>query len=229
MDAIILAAGRNQRLDSHIDPFTKPLLKPDGDDRSLVFNAVVLARWTGVERPVVVVSPYNAAAIHEELRAQPVDMVIQREPLGPGDALRIGLAWKPGELSDRVLVLLADNTMTQGDIASVTQLGCAIGVRDMHHDEAERFTWYDPDEHRWREKEPVPDRLPKVHCWVGPFVGNRKAMEYVLRHALPVNGEYLIGPYLDELTGGGYHIRVTSQDVGTTDSYLRFKRGEREL
>lgn len=227
MDAVILAAGRNERLANYVPAFHKPLLPLVGTITSLLHNAVQLA-MLHAERPVVVASPVNAYDISRDLAGLPVDIVIQRVPTGPGDALRLGLALKVGEpSSDRVLVLLSDNTLTQDDVSAVClDHKTAIGCRSMHHDEAERFTWYDADEYRWREKERVPDRLPQVHCWVGPFVGYRKEMEHVLRHAPPVNGEYLIGPYLDELTNRGTRVQVSSRDVGTEESYLTYMKGE---
>ena len=221
MDAVILAAGRNQRLLAHVPEFHKPLIRLG--ENSLVRNAVRQARWADVERPVVVVSPSNAYAVSEELKDDPVDLVIQREPAGPGDALRLGLAWKPQRMSALVLVLLADNVMTNEDVLSVTSIR-GIGVRHMHHDEAARFTWYDPDQRRWREKEPIPDRLPEVACWVGPFVGLRVLMEHVLRYVGPINGEYLIGPYLSELTDNAHQVPVSSHDIGTEESYLNYLR-----
>jgi hypothetical protein len=222
VDAVILAAGRNVRLSDLVHEFHKPLI--ERGDSSLIRDAVELAHMAGVERPVVVVSPVNAAAIDQSLNGKAADLVVQRYPAGPGDALRVGLAFKPGEPSDRVLVLLSDNVTHYDDVANVCAID-GIGVRWMHHDEAERFTWYDADERRWREKEPVPNRLPQVACWVGPFVGHRVQMEHVLRHALPINGEYLIGPYLDQLTNRGRMVKVTSRDVGTPESYQDYVKG----
>lgn len=221
MDAVILAAGLNARLRNYVPEFHKPLLPLTGQ-LSLLRNAVQLAMAQGVERPVVVASPTNAYVLNQDLTGLPVDMVIQREPIGPGDALRLGLSLKV-QTSERVLVLLSDNTLTHDDVTSVC-MEEGIGVQSMHHDEAARFTWYDPDERRWREKEPIPSRLPKVNCWVGPFVGNRKTMERVLRRVDPINGEYLIGPHLNELTVNGHHVFVTSRDVGTEEAYLHYLR-----
>lgn len=233
MDAVILAAGRNTRLTNYLPEFHKPLLPSMTTDylknpKSLLRNAAELAIEAGVERPVVVASPLNAFALHKDLEGLPVDMVVQREPKGPGEALRVGLAFKENDHpSSRVLVLLSDNTMTSHDVYLVCETGeYTIGVRSLHHDEAGRFTWYDPDERRWREKESIPDRLSKVDCWVGPFMGDRDAMEYELRKAKPINGEYLIGPHLDRLTNVGYRVPVSSRDVGTEESYLAYMKGE---
>ncbi len=226
MDAVILAAGQNTRLLNYVPAFHKPLL-PHSITESLLRNAVRLAIAQGVERPVVVASPANAYEVSRDLAGLPMDIVIQRVPTGPGEALRLGLALNVGTPSSRVLVLLSDNTLTQDDVSAVClDHKTAIGCRTMPIDEAERFTWYDADEYRWREKEKVPNRLAHgVPCWVGPFVGMRAKMETVLRFARPINGEYAIGPHLDDLTDKGIRVQVSSQDVGTEESYLAYVRG----
>jgi hypothetical protein len=224
MDAIILAAGRNARLTNYVPAYHKPLIPLPSGQSSLLRNAVELAMLQNVERPVVVASPRNAFEVDRDLAGLPVDMVIQRVPTGPGDALRLGLALKVVRPSERVLVLLSDNTLNNEDISHVCRVG-GIGVHAMHHDDAEHFTWYDPDERRWREKESIPDRLPQVACWVGPFVGYRTEMEDVLNTVEPINGEYLIGPHLTRMTHGAPHIRVSSMDVGTEESYLDYMKG----
>lgn len=226
MDAVILAAGQNTRLTNYVPAFHKPLL-PHSHTESLLRNAVQLAIAQGVRRPVVVASPANAYELDRDLTGLPVDFVIQRMPAGPGDALRLGLALKVSRYPDsKVLVLLSDNTLTRDDVYNVcAKFDTAIGCRRMPVDEAARFTWYDPDERRWREREPIPDRLAHgVDCWVGPIVGYRQQMEKVIERATPINGEYLIGPHLDALTSGGKPVLVSSLDVGTEESYLDYMR-----
>lgn len=230
MDAVILAAGRGTRATGVTSEFHKPLLTMGpvvGEYPTLLRNAVECAHNIGVARPIVVASPANVLEIDHDLRGIPVDIVIQRLPIGPGDALRVGLGFKPGEPSKRVLVLLADNVQSIDDVVAVSTHGdTAVGVRRYAIDEANRFTWHDPDQRRWREKETPPDRLAHgVNCWVGPFVGYRENMEHVLSYALPINGEYAIGPHLNELTNFGRQVFVRSHDVGTTEAYLAYLRG----
>lgn len=235
MDAVILAAGRGARVGTYAREFEKPLLPmgPVVDEfPSLILNAVRLARAVGVDQPVVVVAPSNAYAIDRELRNVPANMVIQRKPEGPGDALRIGLSVKPQTPSDRVLVLLADNAMSIDDVQRVSSRSRGetnVGVRTLTRDEATRFTWYDPDNRCWREKIAPPKHLTEVQCWVGPFVGWRPHMESTLRYAFPFNGEYLIGPHLSEFmhrTTYSAHVEVGSIDVGTNEAYREFVKGE---
>lgn len=227
MDAVILAAGRGERISSLVPPFRKPLIKVNGVP--LVRTAVELAISVGVENPVVVAAPINAYDVDTALSGLPATIVIQRKPYGPGDALRVGLQVRNLSLgSYRVLVLLSDNVVTYADVNSVVQHEVAIGVQPMLRTAAERYTWFDPDLQDWFEKVKIPDG-ELVDCWVGPFVGWRSKMERVLREtcddARRRNVEALIGPYLGRMTNENTtpRVHVMSVDIGTPESYRAVK------
>lgn len=226
MDAVILAAGRGERLRDLAPAFHKPLLPIDGTP--LVCRAVDLAYRAGVEWPVVVVAPQNAEIISSVLGPnRPVVMIVQRQegvPQGPGHALMVGLqAHTRPASSERVLVLLADNVTQPSDVTNVAQHKTAVGVKSIPRGDAGRFTRY--EDGRWVEKVPVFPRGDDVLCWVGPFVGWRANMERVLHtidnERAPGHAEMLIGPYLGDFMFENQHhlVEVSSYDVGTLGSY----------
>jgi len=227
VDAVILAGGRGQRVAGITKLFHKPLLEIEGEP--LLLRAVRQARSLGVEVPVVVTSPAIATLVAQVLGDVPANLIIQREPLGPGDALRVGLQVRNRSVgSYRVLVLLSDNYTSDADLTAVCSHEVAVGVHTTPRTEAQRFTWYDPDRGAWIEKKTIPDGSP-VECWVGPFVGWRSKMERVMSRVCETRkfngGEALIGPYLGEMTNETRTVRVevSSIDVGTVESYRAVK------
>lgn len=218
MDAVILAAGRGERLRDLTPAFHKPLLPIDGVP--LVCRAVDLAEEVA-DRVVVVVAPSNAEAISGALgRDRDVTLIVQREPRGPGDALLVGLqvCIKP-----RVLVLLSDNVVSLSDVVGVCDAGTGVGVKTMPRADAQRFTRF--EDGRWIEREPLAPYGPPVPCWVGPFVGMREKMTNVLNRVSGHTGsdtEVLIGPYLADMMASDYaRVPVDSFDVGTLATYPR--------
>lgn len=227
MDAVILAGGRGERMTPIIARYMKPLLTVNG--APLVRSAVELAVSAGVEEPVVVTSPFNTQDIAAALTGLPAALVVQRRPLGPADALRVGLkVHNVNGGSYRVLVMLSDNVMTLDDVRFVVRHETAIGVAVKPRSEAKRFTWFDPRVQDWREKIDIPDGDP-VECWVGPFVALRSRMNRVVsevcKFSLAGSTEALIGPNLGLMTDGKNtpRIPVSSVDVGTPESYSQVK------
>jgi NDP-sugar pyrophosphorylase family protein len=223
VDAVILAGGRGTRMMGTAPEYHKPLLPIDGVP--LVCRAVDLAIEAGVKCPVVVVSPHNAEAICGALGDRQAAIVIQRQPLGPGHALLLGLLLKvaPYSESDRVLVLLSDNLSTDHDIEVVNQHTTAVGVRTIDRNQAHRFTRYEND--RWIEKKSIgsTEGAPFA-CWVGPFIGWRPNMTKALANAFNNrvdDSELLIGPYLKLFMTNHKDVlqHVSSLDVGTIEDY----------
>lgn len=218
MDAVILAAGRGERLRDLTPRFHKPLLPIDGVP--LVCRAVDVASEVA-DRVVVVVAPANAEAISGALGQREVSLIIQRYPLGPGHALLTGLSLCQDE---RVLVLLSDNVVTLNDVKRVTSLSSTgVGVKYMPRREAHRFTRY--VDNLWQERVPLSPYGDDVACWVGPFVGLRGKMWTTLKHVVANtlsegDDEILIGPHLEDFMGDDYRqVPVDSYDVGTLESY----------
>lgn len=227
MDAVILAAGRGERVRDLAPEFHKPLLPIDGTP--LVCRAVDLALEAGVHTPVVVVAPSNAEAISGALEDRSAQLIIQREPRGPGHALLVGLSVYPRgahRAADRVLVLLSDNVVSRADVEAVSACETAIGTKKIERREAHRFTRFENNE--WVEKKSIGklDGSP-FECWVGPLVVWRsntvKALQLVCEE-FDGSGEVLIGPYLRSFMTLGNHVLVpvSSFDVGTIESYRRY-------
>jgi UTP-glucose-1-phosphate uridylyltransferase len=234
VDAVILAGGRGSRMFGATPEYYKPLLRVDGTP--LVVSAVRLALAAGVVQPVVVVAPQNAEAIANVLDTEKATLIVQREPLGPGHALLLGLTVTPhvnAGASTRVLVLLSDNIMSIEDVKAVTAHDAAVGIRRVEHADAARFTRF--ENNRWVEKTPLPntedDDPAPVPCWVGPFVAPRYSLVRTLSGLLerhdPEAGEVAIGPHLNQLLGvlPGQQpqlVSVNAHDVGTIEAFYQY-------
>jgi len=115
MDAVILAAGFGTRLRPHTLTMPKPLLPVQG--RPIL--DWIIGALPPVDRLVVVVN-YLAEQIDAYLRTQRHvknwTTVRQEVPRGTGDALRV---CRPHILSDRLLVLNADDLYSAEDLATL--------------------------------------------------------------------------------------------------------------
>lgn len=226
MDAIILAGGRGTRVMELAPEFHKPLLPVNGIP--MVTLAVDLALRAGVTCPVVVVAPANAEAICGALDGRPAFVVIQRQPLGAGHALLLGLqaSPRPSVDCDRVLVLLSDNVSTDADVSSVMQHPTAVGIQYIERVNAFRFARLN-DDGQWCEKERLKLVGPPVACWVGPFIGWRSNMNRVLAAAVAArkpDEEVYVGPHLGRFMYNETKcplVPVDSLDLGVTDEYRR--------
>lgn len=228
MDAIILAGGRGTRVRDLAPEYHKPLLPVDGVP--MVTLAVDLALRAGVTCPVVVAAPANAREICRALDGRPAFVVVQRQPLGAGHALLLGLQASPRPFvdCDRVLVLLSDNVSADSDVAAVSGAGpTAVGIKYIEREHAFRFARLD-DDGRWVEKEPILNMEgPPIACWVGPFVGWRAKMTRVLAAAVDERRpdvEVYVGPHLGKFMYEDTKcplVPVASLDLGVTDEYRR--------
>lgn len=227
MDAIILAGGRGTRVMELAPEYHKPLLPVDGVP--MVTLAVDLALRAGVTCPVVVVAPANAEAICGALEGRPALVVVQRQPLGAGHALLLGLQASPRPFvdCDRVLVLLSDNISTDDDVARVAAHPTAVGIKYIEREHAFRFDRLD-DDGRWVAKEPIRNMDgPKIACWVGPFIGWRAHMTRVLASAVEdrkPDVEIHVGPHLGKFMYNETKcplVPVSSLDLGVADEYRR--------
>lgn len=227
MDAVILAGGRGTRVVELAPEYHKPLLPVDGVP--MVTLAVDLALRAGVTCPVVVAAPANAEAICGALEGRPAFVVVQRQPLGAGHALLLGLQASPRPLvdCDRVLVLLSDNLSSDADVDRVATHPTAVGIKYIERARAFRFDRLD-DDGRWVAKEPIKNMDgPPIACWVGPFIGWRAHMTRVLAEAVSdrkPGAELHIGPYLGKFMYSETKcplVPVDSLDLGVTEEYRR--------
>ena len=229
MDTVILAAGKGSRLDGITAPFHKPLLVVNG--QPLVRQCVERAAAATDGAIIVVVAPENAAPIAHVLngaKLNRVDIIVQREPKGPGHALLTGMKLVT---TAQTLVLLGDNVISQDDVNKVINgyggNRNVIGVTEMLASEAQQFTRLrrTNDGLRWVEKVPVADADVQDNgnaiCWVGPVVVDSMEMEKAIRADIASGGtvgrEIPIGPLFNKLPDFGT-VTVTSIDIGSPEA-----------
>ena len=106
---VILAGGNGERMKSRIP---KPLHRVCG--KELVRYPVELLAELGIDRIVVVVSPANRDAIRDVL-GDSVEYVVQPQPGGTGEALRLAAESLPKEVQ-RLLVQGADAPLARPEV-----------------------------------------------------------------------------------------------------------------
>jgi CTP:molybdopterin cytidylyltransferase MocA len=219
MDAVILAAGRGERLGGITPPYFKPLLVVNG--KPLILQAVRLAHEAVDGVVTVMVAPENALPICQVLEHQPglggVRVVVQRTNLGPGATLRTALSLSEAPEN---LVLLADNVLTQRDVKEVAQYPAenVVGTTMIPAHDAERFTRREIH-NKWVEKTPVSNTLDDAECWVGPIKVDTNEMESAIDRwmAQGHKTEVPIGPLFNDLTDVRT-VNVSSIDIGVPEA-----------
>jgi UTP-glucose-1-phosphate uridylyltransferase len=252
MDAVILAAGRGQRMLGHSMPFFKPLLEVNGI--TLLAYAAEYAAAAGAEKTVVVVSPHNITQVKKVLEPYSswIQIVVQDEPWGPGHAALVGI----NALADskRVMLLMSDNIMDQEkvvDMAVTTEISNsnAVGTRTVPRTQAKRFTrvrerWSDGVSrdamYEFVEGIDLDDndfidptaQMPAAKVWCGPVVMDTQRARLTLSREWDsrgqIAGELKIGPYLTEiLRHPTYLFDVNAMDVGVPAAFEAAVEGAR--
>ena len=231
MDTVILAAGRNQRLQHIIPPYHKPFIVLNG--RSVLERAVDVATQTHPgDRCIVVCAPQNAVQAAHVVNSRAL-LAVQAMPRGPGDALWCGLQLV---VTEHVLVLMGDNVTDVGDVRLFQPTSDAterIGIqRTRDLERAASFTVWNHKSRRWEEKVPIgPEHIKPaidiygddtrlVTCWFGPLMlRTARALDVLTTTRVVDDGtvrpELLIGPILSELAPNGIHVPVHTSDVDT--------------
>jgi MobA-like NTP transferase domain len=233
VDTVILAAGRNERLNGLVPAGHKPLLVVNG--MPLIGHAVrqgaAAIDFGKGDRVIVVASPENAHALHQVLPPD-IYMIIQRFPEGPGDALLIGLTLS---LSSEVLVLMGDNYTSDQHVENVRECeGNVVGVGEVALELCERFTRWrsesieDPSKGTWVEKVPVDPRRdlwkqdghgpPYALAWLGPL---KLRVDDIRRALQECPGQQPAGRGIELQIGPAFNclpdvsrVPVTSIDLG---------------
>ena len=244
MDAVILAAGRGQRMLGYSMPFFKPLLEVNGI--TLLAYAAEYAAAAGAEKTIVVVSPHNITQVKKVLEPYSswVQVVVQDEPRGPGHAALVGI----NALGDskRVMLLMSDNIMDQEkvvDMAVTTEISNsnAVGTRTVPKTQAHRFTrvrnrWSDGITrdlmYEFAEGAALEDSdfvdptaaMPLAVVWCGPVVMDthraRNVLSYAWKERGQTAGELKIGPYLTDILRYPTHLfDVNAMDVGVPAAF----------
>lgn len=225
MDAVILAAGRGQRLRGHATPFFKPLLEING--KPLIVHAVEYAHVAGAGRVVIVVSPQNRRMMESLFHTFDfIKLVDQDEPLGPGHALLVGLTQVT---SKRAIALMSDNILTpdQVELFGMAAIRDLVGVTHIEREQAARFTRlvrHANGSYEFREGGDVQDDEVSsnglVTVWCGPLAFDAARMRAALAsHLGESDGELKIGPYLGQAMRSPSAFPIISMDVGVPDAY----------
>jgi molybdopterin-guanine dinucleotide biosynthesis protein A len=215
VDTVILAAGKGERLDGISAPYHKPLIVVNG--LPIIRHAVEHALLLGEDRIIVVVAPENATPIAHVLKdIDNLDMIVQRSPRGPGDALYTGLRLVN---TTRVLILMGDNLSSQNDVREVVTAGTpAVGTRQLPAHEAGRFTFWDHNANEWREKVPILGS-DEWSCWVGPLFVETEEMKMALETWVgPRGSEVPIGPLFNSFRDHFAMVPVETIDIGIPEA-----------
>lgn len=244
MDAVILAAGRGQRMLGYSMPFFKPLLEVNGI--TLLAYAAEYAAAAGAEQAVVVASPHNITQVQKVLEPYSswVRVVVQQEPCGPGHAALVGL--KALERSSQVMLLMSDNIMDREkviimSVSAEVSNSNAVGMRVVPKNQAPRFTRIRPamsggtvleQVYSFVEGVELEDidfidpsaSAPMARVWCGPVVMDTKRALVVLSREWDERGrtagELKIGPYLTEILRHPTHLfDVGAMDVGVPAAF----------
>jgi len=225
LDTVILAAGRGSRLAGIAAPFHKPLMVVNG--QPLISSAVHTAySATQDARVIVVAAPENAQPIASILSHSgvPYLMAVQPYPLGPGDALQVGLEMAR---SGDVMVLMGDNTFDTREVSQMvidhrsTGARLSVGGHEMLIEDAERFTWL--HDGVWREKT-RPDfdytNALKPFVWIGPVIIDRdRAYDWLSVQGRGNGRELAISPLFNEFTREETKLcSVSSVDIGVPEA-----------
>lgn len=244
MDAVILAAGRGQRMLGYSMPFFKPLLEVNGI--TLLAYAAEYAAAAGAEQTTVVVSPHNITQVEKVLEPYSswINIVVQDEPRGPGHAALLGLE-ALGQ-SKKTMLLMSDNIMNQEKVVEMAVTAeisnaNAVGIRTVPKTQASRFTrvrnkWsdviYRGSTYEFVEGSDLTDRdfvdpsasMPVARVWCGPVIMDAQRAIDVLssewREKADTAGELKIGQYLTQiLRYPTYLFDVDAMDVGVPAAF----------
>jgi NDP-sugar pyrophosphorylase family protein len=231
LQAVILAAGENVRLlEAAIERFHKPFVEIEQEP--LIYTLVKTVSLH-VDRIVIVCSIENVHLMHELFGDDGmIRLVIQPEPIGPGDALMRGLECV--HQTDQAIILCADNIIKREDMDAVVREarahpGLVFTTRDVDPDEAERFA-------RYRDREffegPLNDKSPRTSgkyvVWIGPVVvSSPRQLAAILEEHRTRYRVVRITPafneYLQIHGNGGFQMRSaaiggSAVDIGTPEA-----------
>lgn len=220
IDTIVLAAGRGSRLRGVAAPYHKPFMVVNG--RPLILGCVDAALTTTRGKVIVVAAPDNVVPMTALLRDADllnprVRIIVQPDPMGPGDAFLLG-----SELvtETKTMILLADNVLSNDDVRRLVEaddelmVGCATVATP---EVAARFTRIRPD--GMIIEQPTVDILRErwdggsFRVWVGPLIVPTNPMRRVLLN-VGFTGELKIGRHLSLLGVKPTLVPVSSYDVG---------------
>lgn len=174
MDAVVLAAGRNDRLKGYVPAYMKPLMLVNGEPLIVTLCQSALRAVEG--DVVVVVAPQNADPVTQVL-SQRFDFsrfvfVVQPAAVGPACALSLGMR---AVAADEVLVLCGDNLVPDDDMGRAVSyiiqphVNVVVCCTRLPRDRAERFSRFNSTQDALVEGPlGVGETGPDFLCWCGP-------------------------------------------------------------
>jgi len=245
LEAVILAAGRGQRMEGLAKPFYKPLLEING--MPLVAYAIEYASAAGAELVTVVTSTSNHDDIAEAVSSYSrwARLVVQEEPAGPGHATLVALLEAEFE---QTMLLMSDNIMNQNEVVEMAMHSRitgtdAVGVRTVTPEQASRFTRIqdkksDKSKYTFVEGTPIGEEDTwhdgsGVKVWCGPLIFDTGTAIRVLADAWIGRdhdnvSEMKIGPHLNKIMLKDPQLfDVAAFDVGIPSAYIAQMNGGR--
>jgi len=237
-DAIILAAGSNERLKGIVPSYYKPLILVDGEP--LIKRIVRQVKHWRPGRIVVVASPYNIQAIVDVLEdggSSDLQYVIQPTPTGPINAVYRGVL---ACSAPAVNIICGDNIISHDDFEGLhrkfqklmadqndmlLETALAWGFTNLYEEAATRFTVYDEDTKAFIDKPPSPELYAverKVPAWIGPILiqgptnlwdGSRKTFAEVFNEIPPKNRTTFMSHAVDIGVPSALNDLPTSKDL----------------
>lgn len=198
MDAVILAAGRNDRLAGHVPAYMKPLLVVNG--KTLVMH--IISALGMCERIIVVASPDNVKQLVDVVSSERPDVrfVVQPQADGPAEALSLGL-----EVATSAYTLLAcgDNVIPFDHWSKLLaedrpkEYEVIVSTRYLPGREVRRFTYFFHDEVLEKEDPPVLDTT--YQAWIGPVVFRTNDLRDIMRECKPESLSDILRKYEPDL------------------------------
>lgn len=237
--AVILAAGRGSRLKTISEPYTKTILLVN---ELPIIGYAVRAVEPYVDKIIIVAHPLTAVDVFDAARksltktAKDIILTIQSNPMGMGDAMRIGfIALK----QDYSVVVLAGDNIVQEDINVKNVLDLvkkddavrlAWTYRILPAREAKRFSVFHDFGNGKGELIEKPNDPPSNICWCGPvaFSSSLESIERIKNMSLSSRGEYeatdLMNTYIQ--MGMSKHVKLTGEwfDIGTPEALEEARR-----
>lgn len=186
MDAVILAAGRNDRLRGAVPAYMKPLLVING--KTLVTQLV--SAMGLCQRVVLVASPENIKPLVDVVSSERTDarFVVQPQADGPVQALSLGL---DVVRSAYTLVVCGDNLVPVDHWTELLsrkrpeQGEALISTRHMIAEEVRRFTYFNHDEVLEKEDPPIMEKI--YSAWIGPLVFETATLRHIMDEDEPTS------------------------------------------
>lgn len=228
IDTVILAAGQNTRLRGLVPTAHKPLITMNGE--TLIGRLGRQVRDSRLHhRTVVVANPLNVGPLTEVV--PDAMFILQPEPTGPVNALRLGINCVSPE-STHIMLLCADNYMSTVTLDCARQAAMerphslVIGAREVSGPNARRFTRLVPDIAVFVDANhgpPCPEDFT-MNCWIGPVIVPKLALGCALvTEHLSFAGLFnhmLSGTY----THGIAQIPSDAQDVGVPEELMMMEQ-----